>query len=303
MPSAGRELVLKGGREGNGVGNWGWDENWGWGWGQGWPHPHQHTYWSSPRWGHSNIPLPKPESGWGAHHPCRATPKAQGRGIWGPHYHLPTTSPCPVLGHPSLSTREAAEKQRDEPWGGSDAAAPAEQQWGGERGAEQGAERGSSPPSPAVTQAGIHRPEGSSGVTALGCLGPALCAAQTPLFYCLAVCPDGGGASSAGNLSGRSLLLGQKLQGGCSRLPVSVTPPCTSPAAGAEPPSHAAWVLFGGGRGWEGLLGKTPALPDATQRLLCAHLRLPKGIAAPVGGLREAECSACPMRGQGSPRY
>lgn len=180
---------------------------------------------------------------------------------------------------------------------------PAEQQWGGERGAEQGAERGSSPPSPAVTQAGIHRPEGSSGVTALGCLGPALCAAQTPLFYCLAVCPDGGGASSAGNLSGRSLLLGQKLQGGCSRLPVSVTPPCTSPAAGAEPPSHAAWVLFGGGRGWEGLLGKTPALPDATQRLLCAHLRLPKGIAVPAGGLREAERPVCPMRGQGSPRY
>lgn len=69
---------------------------------------------------------------------------------------------------------------------------PAEQQWGGERGAEQGAERGSSPPSPAVTQAGIHRPEGSSGVTALGCLGPALCAAQTPLFYCLAVCPTAG---------------------------------------------------------------------------------------------------------------
>lgn len=163
-------------------------------------------------------------------------------------------------------------------------AIPMEQQWGGERGAEQGAERGSSPPSPAVTQAGIHRPEGCSGVTALGCLGRALCAAQTPWFYCLAVCPDSRGASSAGNLPGRSLLLGQKVQGGCSRLPVSVTPPCTSPAAGAEPPSHAAWVLFGGGRGWEGLLGKTPALPDATQRLLCADLRLPKGIAAPAGG-------------------
>lgn len=51
---------------------------------------------------------------------------------------------------------------------------------------------------------------------------------------------------------------------------------CTSSAAGTEPPSHAAWLLFGGVRGWEGLFGQPP-------KRRSADLCLPNGIAVLVG--------------------